>query len=97
MHPRRKAEQRSRGRVDAVDAFRIESSSSWSWSYLQRPNDVIECLGQSRPLLRGKESDGAVVENNQLTNVSDADRCKNDGRELAGAWNGTREGFCQNQ
>ena len=37
----------------------------------------IECEGQARPLLRAKESYRAVVENNSLTNVSDADKLAN--------------------
>ena len=37
----------------------------------------IECEGQARPLLRAKESYRAVVENNSLTNVSDADKVTN--------------------
>ncbi len=37
----------------------------------------IECEGQARPLLRAKESYRAVVENNTLTNVSDADKLAN--------------------
>jgi nitrous oxidase accessory protein len=37
----------------------------------------IECEGQARPLLRCKESHGAVVENNELVNVSDTDRYAN--------------------
>jgi hypothetical protein len=40
-------------------------------------DNVIECQGQARPLLRCKESYGAVIRNNQLTNVSDADRYDN--------------------
>ncbi len=40
-------------------------------------DNIIECQGQSRPLLRAKESDGAVMRNNELTNVSDADRYDN--------------------
>ena len=40
-------------------------------------DNIIECIGQSRPLLRSKESYGAVVENNTLTNVSDTARYKN--------------------
>lgn len=36
-------------------------------------DNVIECEGQPRPLLRSKESHGAVIENNALTNVSDTD------------------------
>jgi nitrous oxidase accessory protein len=37
----------------------------------------IECEGEARPLLRAKESYGAVAENNELVNVSDADRLAN--------------------
>jgi nitrous oxidase accessory protein len=40
-------------------------------------DNVIECQGQARPLLRCKESYAAVIRNNQLTNVSDADRYEN--------------------
>jgi hypothetical protein len=38
---------------------------------------VIECEGRPRPLLRSKESYGAAVENNVLTNVADADKLAN--------------------
>lgn len=37
----------------------------------------IECKDTARPLLRAKESYAAVVENNTLTNVSDADKLAN--------------------
>jgi nitrous oxidase accessory protein len=40
-------------------------------------DNLIECEGESRPLLRNKESYGATVENNTLTNVSDADKLTN--------------------
>lgn len=40
-------------------------------------DNIIECEGQPRPLMRNKESDGAVIENNRLSNVSDADRYAN--------------------
>jgi len=40
-------------------------------------DNVIECKGQSRPLLRAKESYAATVENNTLTNVADADKLAN--------------------
>ncbi len=39
--------------------------------------NVIECLGQERPLLRNKESYGARIQNNKLTNVSDSARLNN--------------------
>ncbi len=39
--------------------------------------NVIECEGQARPLLRSKESYGALVRNNTLTNVSDTGRYEN--------------------
>jgi len=34
-------------------------------------NNIIECIGQARPLLRFKETTAVQVENNQLTNVLD--------------------------
>jgi nitrous oxidase accessory protein len=34
-------------------------------------NNIIECIGQARPLLRFKEATAVQVENNQLTNVLD--------------------------
>ena len=40
-------------------------------------DNVIECQGQERPLLRNKESYAAAVRNNILTNVSDAARLDN--------------------
>lgn len=40
-------------------------------------DNIIECEGQPRPLLRCDESYAAVVENNTLTNVADAGRLKN--------------------
>jgi nitrous oxidase accessory protein len=40
-------------------------------------DNIIECQGQARPLLRCDESYGAVLRNNVLTNVSDTDRCDN--------------------
>jgi nitrous oxidase accessory protein len=40
-------------------------------------DNVIECQGQARPLLRSNESYGANIANNRLTNVSDTDRYAN--------------------
>jgi nitrous oxidase accessory protein len=40
-------------------------------------DNIIECQGQARPLLRCDESYGAVLRNNALTNVSDTDRYDN--------------------
>lgn len=40
-------------------------------------DNVIECEGEPRPLLRCKESYDAAVENNKLVNVADADKLKN--------------------
>ncbi len=40
-------------------------------------DNLIECVGQARPLLRCKESYGAVIRNNTLTKVSDTDRYEN--------------------
>ena len=40
-------------------------------------DNIIECQGQPRPLLRCKESYGSVIQNNTLTNVSDTGRYEN--------------------
>jgi len=40
-------------------------------------DNVIECIGQPRPLLRNEESYGAKIENNSLVNMSDRGRYKN--------------------
>lgn len=40
-------------------------------------DNVIECQGQDRPLLRNKESYSAVIRNNMLTNLTDAARLDN--------------------
>jgi nitrous oxidase accessory protein len=40
-------------------------------------DNIIECIGTPRPLFRSDASAAAVVENNQLTNVSDTTRYKN--------------------
>lgn len=40
-------------------------------------DNLIECVGQERPLLRNKQSYGATIENNVLTNVSDTDQYAN--------------------
>jgi hypothetical protein len=37
-------------------------------------DNIVDCKGQARPLLRSKESYESVVSNNELINVSDADR-----------------------
>jgi len=40
-------------------------------------DNIIDCRGQARPLLRCKESYGSVIGNNDLKNVSDTDRYDN--------------------
>jgi Right handed beta helix region len=40
-------------------------------------DNVIECQGQTRPLLRNKESYAATIRNNELTNVSDSSLYEN--------------------
>jgi len=40
-------------------------------------DNIVECQGEPRPLLRCKESYGSKISNNVLTNVSDADRYAN--------------------
>lgn len=41
------------------------------FSTIQIRNNYIQCVGQSRPLLRNEESYGAQIENNRLINISD--------------------------
>ena len=40
-------------------------------------DNVVECEGQARPLLRCKESYGSAIGNNALTNIADTDRYSN--------------------
>lgn len=40
-------------------------------------DNLIECIGQARPLLRQEESYAATIRNNRLINVSDTDRYEN--------------------
>lgn len=40
-------------------------------------DNIIECEGQARPLLRCKESYGSTISNNVVTNVADTDRYSN--------------------
>lgn len=40
-------------------------------------DNIIDCQGQARPLLRSNESYGATIENNALVNLSDTDRYTN--------------------
>lgn len=44
---------------------------------MQIVNNIIECDGLGRPLLRNDESYTATIRNNHLTNVSDTDRYEN--------------------
>jgi nitrous oxidase accessory protein len=48
------------------------------FSTFQIVNNIIECRGTARPLLRQKESYGAVIRNNRLTNVTDHQEYKNE-------------------
>lgn len=40
-------------------------------------DNIIECQGQTRPLLRCNESYGSVIQNNRLVHVSDTERYEN--------------------
>ena len=40
-------------------------------------DNIIECIGQSRPLVRNTQSFSAVIQNNRLTNVSDSSNYTN--------------------
>jgi hypothetical protein len=44
-------------------------------------DNIIECQGQARSLLRNNQSYGAVIANNQLNNIADAERFTNAKRE----------------
>jgi nitrous oxidase accessory protein len=44
---------------------------------IQIKDNLIECEGTPRPLLRAKESYNSLIENNRLTNVTDTDRLSN--------------------
>ncbi|MCH5375621.1 MAG: hypothetical protein JJ992_16745 [Planctomycetes bacterium] len=52
-------------------------NSKCNFSTIEVRDNIIECQGQARPLFRNDESYGAVVRNNTLTNVSDANRYDN--------------------
>lgn len=60
-------------RKDGLFGFNAKSD----FSTIKIIDNVIECKGQPRPLLRNDESAGAVIRNNRLTNVSDTGRYKN--------------------
>lgn len=49
--------------------FGFNSKSDFATISLR--NNIIECIGQPRPLLRSKEPTTAIVENNRFTNGSD--------------------------
>lgn len=54
-------------RTEGLFGFNAKSD----FSTISLRNNIIECIGQPRPLLRAKESSAATVENNRFTNVSD--------------------------
>jgi len=51
-------------------------------------DNIIECVGPSRPLFRNDESAAIVVANNKLTNISDSSRYEN---KSTGAVSGLKE------
>lgn len=55
--------------------FGLNGASDFKTIFIK--DNQIECEGQARPLLRAKESYAATVENNTLTNVSDAQKLTN--------------------
>jgi len=68
-------------RMEGLFAFNAQSD----FKTISLRNNIIECIGQSRPLLRQKEDTSVIVENNRLTNVSDQTRYKNaQSKELQG-------------
>ncbi|MEM9643425.1 MAG: hypothetical protein AAF989_00415 [Planctomycetota bacterium] len=52
-------------------------NSQTDFGTLQIIDNVIECEGQSRPLLRRAENGEMTIRNNRLMNVSDSDRFEN--------------------
>lgn len=54
-------------RTEGLFGFNAQSD----FTSIRLRNNLIECIGQARPLLRAKESRAATVENNRFTNVSD--------------------------
>ncbi|MEI6232959.1 MAG: hypothetical protein WCT04_07900 [Planctomycetota bacterium] len=60
-------------RTDGLFGF----NSGCDFKTISIRNNIIECQGQARPLLRAKESYGSTIRNNTLTNVADVDRFEN--------------------
>ena len=54
-------------RTEGLFGFNAQSDLST----LRIRNNIIECIGQARPLLRFKEATAVQIENNRFTNVSD--------------------------
>ncbi len=52
-------------------------SKRTDFSSVRIEDNVIECIGQARPLVRNDESAAASIKNNRLTNVSDTNRYGN--------------------
>jgi nitrous oxidase accessory protein len=59
-------------RAEGLFGFNQQSD----FSTIRVCNNRIECIGQARPLFRHEPSYGATVENNALTNVSDAEKAQ---------------------
>lgn len=53
-------------------------NSQCDFSTIVIKDNIIECLDTPRPLLRSKESYGARIENNRLTNIADVDQLQNE-------------------
>jgi len=60
-------------RKEGLFGFNRESD----FSTITIADNIIQCQGQARPLLRSEESYAAVIRNNRLTNVSDVARYDN--------------------
>ncbi|MFT4550395.1 MAG: hypothetical protein ACI9MB_004372 [Verrucomicrobiales bacterium] len=60
-------------RIEGLFGFNSKSD----FSTISIRNNIVECFGQERPLLRKDESYAATVENNKLINVGDIARFKN--------------------
>jgi len=52
-------------------------NAACDFSTIAIKDNVIECEGEPRPLLRAKQSYAAAIQNNTLTNIADVDRFQN--------------------
>jgi nitrous oxidase accessory protein len=71
------SEEGSQGLTEGSPAGLFGFNGSSDFSTIQITDNIIECIGQTRPLLRSEASYGSTIRNNRLTNVSDTERYEN--------------------